>query len=187
MLFIRSAGIIHIALSQSTSDQSAPLTSPDRAAIKVKNNSACFHTEAWPNSKTSLRKSGHFDHESDGWCTCRTSLLTCLGKRRSIAGNELASTNPDATHQFITRSIRCLNLDAVSSFSNQIGFSTSAKSVAVNSSTGRNPIFGNAYVSSVFIHCALCLEFLKPSETISKTSLPASAKVGTVLECALAS
>ena len=41
-VFVRAAGIVHVPLVKSTSDQRAPSTSPVRAAVKMRNSKASF-------------------------------------------------------------------------------------------------------------------------------------------------
>ncbi len=178
--FMRPAGIVQRPASRSTSDQTAPRTSPLRAAISVRNSRA---RAAIPSrSRSAANQRATSSRERAGWLSAFASLPG-LGSTASRLPFHLAGLSPArcpaTVAQESTASIRPRTREAVSVFSCQIGCSTRSTSASATSETRIGPRMGPAYVSSVERHCALCFSLRNSVSFEARKLSTASLKVGT--------
>ena len=163
LAFMRDAGTVHTALVRSTSSHVIPRTSPDLAAVRIRNSNINLLRLACLLWSTSSIKAGTSDQGREGWCTTRSRLLCCLGRSLPTTPTGLPLHISWATHQSMTTLQRCLRREAVSGLSIQIIDNASAKSLAFSPFTSRLPSLGKTNLFNELSHSALCLAFVQPS------------------------
>ena len=169
--FIRSAGIVHTFALISISLQTAPYTSPDRAAVNIANSSA--RAAVVPSTRNRAMNEGSSAYAMAAKCP-RASLGASGGGERDAPSIELDSPQSAALallrHRGRPRFFR-EGEKPISGFSSQIGLSTSRIAAVSTSSTWR-ALSERAPFRSDTRHCSRCFPF-RHSEDFASSSASA--------------